>query len=513
MAVMSRLASATGLVVAGILAAGVVGQLPALGVTRHGFTATPASPPQGLICPGPVVAVGAEGTTASALSATGRPVRTSGTTTGSKVTSTPLKRGGVGGGGTAPRLLSAASTVQGGALAGMQVEQVTSGDAAGLAAAACTAPVADAWLPAGATTTGRTSVLLLANPSAAAARVRLQVWTEDGPVQQVGAGEVAVPAGNRRAVSLAGLAPSAGGLVVRVVSTGARIGVALEQRTVRGLESGGVDVVGPAAAPARTQVIPGVRAASAAAVAETEREDDYGDLQPVVRVLLPGRRAADVAITVQPQGGGKPVKLGRRVAAGTVTDFPIPQLPDGIYSVRVASDRPLVAGARVSVVGDPSASTAPDASGSSGGAASGSSAAPGSDAGLVGGDGPVQQDSGTAGATGSPTSTARGIDLAWFTAARPLPASSVVAVGAAPDPQLTLVNPGPARTVRLSGATTSTLAVPAGAVLSAPVARGLVVLEGASGMTAAVTYAGAAAIAGYPVEPADQQARAVRVSQ
>lgn len=515
MALNRRVLGAGGLVVAGAVAAAIVGQLPALGVVDHVLVATPSSAPQALVCPGPALAIGASGTAANTVSATGRPARTTGTAGGAKVGSTALKRGNVSGPGAPPRSLTAPAASSAGAIAGAQVEQVTGGDAAGLVATACTTPQSDLWFAAGATTTGRTSVLTLANPSPVAADVAVRIWTEDGPVEAGGVTQVSVPAKSRRAVSLAGYAPSAGGTVVRITSTGGRIGAALEQRTVRGLESGGVDVTGATTGPARSQVIPGIRVVAAAAVAAAQREDDSADLQPVVRVLVPGAEAATVTIRVTPDSGGKAVALGRRVAAGVVTDFALNGLGDGTYTVRVTADRPFVTGARTATVGDSGGGSAvkpaPSAPSSGGGADSGF----GSDAGLVGGDGPADEGTaaGSSSAAAASTSTARGIDLAWFAAAPVLSATAAVAVVDAPSPLLTIANPGRARTVRLSGAVTESVAVPAGGAVAVPLEVGLVVLRGAGGAAAAVSYAGDAALAGYPVSAADQQARAVRVSR
>lgn len=515
MALNRRVLGAGGLVVAGAVAAAIVGQLPALGVVDHVLVATPSSAPQALVCPGPALAIGASGTAANTVSAAGRPARTTGTAGGAKVGSTALKRGNVSGPGAPPRSLTAPAASSAGAIAGAQVEQVTGGDAAGLVATACTTPQSDLWFAAGATTTGRTSVLTLANPSPVAADVAVRIWTEDGPVEAGGVTQVSVPAKSRRAVSLAGYAPSAGGTVVRITSTGGRIGAALEQRTVRGLESGGVDVTGATTGPARSQVIPGIRVVTAAAVAAAQREDDSADLQPVVRVLVPGAEAATVTIRVTPDSGGKAVTLGRRVAAGVVTDFALNGLGDGTYTVRVTADRPFVTGARTATVGDSGGGSAvkpaPSAPSSGGGADSGF----GSDAGLVGGDGPADEGTaaGSSSAAAASTSTARGIDLAWFAAAPVLSATGAVAVVDAPSPLLTIANPGRARTVRLSGAVTESVAVPAGGAVAVPLEAGLVVLRGAGGAAAAVSYAGDAALAGYPVSAADQQARAVRVSR
>jgi hypothetical protein len=516
MAVNRRIVGATTLVTAGVLAAAVVGQLPAFGVADRAQVVTPSSAPQSLVCPGPAIAVGADPSDAAALTAAGTPTRVSGTVSGTRAKGTSLGRGEVDG-GAAPRALTAPAASSAGALAAAQLEQVTAGDAAGLVATPCTAPQSDVWLAAGATTTGRTTVLTLANPSAVAAQVGVRVWSENGPVDTASFSDLVVPAKGRKAVSLAGVAPSAGGTVVRVTSTGGRVGAALEQRTVRGLESGGLDMTGPTAGPALEQVVPGVRVAGASAVAAAQRADDYADLQTVVRVLVPGSEATEVSITATSDSGGQPVTLGRRVAGGVVTDFPVTGLTDGTYTVRVAAKRPVVTGVRTAVVGDANAPTTPDDSSSSsgGGDASGAGAAGGTDAGLVGGDGPSDtstdtssNESGTAA-----TSTARGIDFAWFAAAPALSKTAAVAVVDAPSPVLTLAGTGEKRSVRLSGPTRATVQVPAKGSIAVPVQHGVVVLRNAAGVRAGVSYAGADAVAGYPVAAADQEAVPVRISR
>lgn len=515
MAVNLRILGASGLVVAGAAAAVLAGQLPAFGRADHVLVSTPSSAAQSLVCPGAAIAVGAEGTDANEFSATGRPARTVGTVSGTKPTTKTLGRGDVSG-GAAPRVLTAPAAGSAGSIAGAQSEDAV-GDAAGLVATACTVPQSDVWFAAGATTTGRTSVLTLANASTVPAQVRVSIWTENGPVDGSSTSQVTVPAKGRAALSLAGIAPSAGGTVVRVTSTGGRVGAALEQRTVRGLESGGVDMTAPTAAPARAQVVTGVRIAGASAVASAQRADDYADLQPVVRVLVPGTAATTVSITVTPDAGGQPVTLGRRVAAGVVTDFPVSGLVDGTYTVRVVATRPFVTGVRTSTVSDASGPTTPPDTASGSTTGGGSTTSGGSDAGLVGGDGPADASTGSSAASGasSSTSTSRGIDLAWFSAAAPLTATSAVAVTADPSPRLSIANPDRVpRTVRLSGAVDQTVTVPAkGSVAVAAAAAGLIVLRGAEGLSAAVSYAGQDAIAGYPVMAADQQARAVRISQ
>jgi hypothetical protein len=55
--------------------------------------------------------------------------------------------------------------------------------------------------------------------------------------------------------------------------------------------------------------------------------------------------------------------------------------------------------------------------------------------------------------------------------------------------------------------------VPARGSVALPVPRGVLVLRNAEGLHAAVSYAGADALAGYPVIAADQEAEAVRITR
>jgi hypothetical protein len=362
-------------------------------------------------------------------------------------------------------------------------------------------------------------VLTLANASSVPAQVSLAVWTENGRVATVGGSTVLVDARSRLAVSLASIAPGASGTAVEVTSTGGQLGVALEQRVVRGLESGGVDLTGPTAAPATRQVITGVRIANASAVAASSATTGYGDLLPVLRLLAPGARSADVRVTITGSTGSGHKVLSRRIEGGKVTDLTLPGLTDGVYSLDVQSSEPVVTGARVATVTDQAGSTtdtggtvngtAPTTGATDGTVAGGIST--GTDAGLVGGTGTTDA---ATGMNGTPTTaTARGIDLAWIAAADPLGPSATVAVAEGPGATLSLANPtGRTATVRLAGIGGATVKVPAGGTAVTPVHPGVGTVTGGSGLRAAVSYAGADAVAAYPVAPADQVAHAVRVT-
>ena len=130
-------------------------------------------------------------------------------------------------------------------------------------------------------------------------------------------------------------------------------------------------------------------------------------------------------------------------------------LPDGIYTVYVDADVPVVAAAR--------ATTAVD-----GGAPDDESAL-------------------------DPVTAAPASDFAWFAAAPALPSELLVAVATAPQPVLSLVNPTAADqtvSVEVGGAAVTEYVVPAGASISRAVTAGAVIrLSGAAGLRAALSYA------------------------
>lgn len=472
-----RPVTAAVVVAGGVVVAGIAAGLPALGSVPPSGSVVPEPAPQLLVCPGGVVAVGASGSSASAISAAATPALTQGTVAGRSLQGTRLHRGNVTGSlDAAPQLLrAAAATNTGGAAAAAQSQQVSAGDALGLAATACTAPSDSLWLAGGATTTGRTTVLLLTNPSGVPVTVTPDVWTDHGHVDPgAGSAGVVVPPHSRRAVSLASLAPDASGITVRVRTSGGRIAATLEQRTVRGLESGGIDFIAPTTEPATDLTIAGVRVADSAVVEAAAQTESYGDLAPVLRVLVPGRRAATVSVAAS---GSSTATLHRRVPAGSVVDLPLGGLRDGVVGLHVTATEPIVAAARISVI---------------------SSAAP-TDLAPTG---------------GGTTTTDRGADLAWFAASPPFGSEAAAAVPAGPSPQLSLTNPGDTAvkaTVTGAGGRRN-VTVGAGGTVTLPVAEGIVRVGDARGLVGAISLAGRGAIAGYPVAQAGQSAHRVHVT-
>jgi hypothetical protein len=388
---------------------------------------------------------------------------------------------------SAPSVLAVAGAVDGAPtdLAGASSEIATESDLAGLAVASCAEATADSWLVGGATTTGRTTFVVLDNPSGVSSTVDLAITGEDGAVSAPGASGISVPAGSRRVLSLAGLAPDLSSPAVHVQSRGGQIVARLEQSTVRGLLAGGVDWIGPAASPSTELAMTGLRIDSqAAAVAPVEGEEqpaaDEGgsapgagsdpgtdpDRETAVRIVVPGSEDADVSVSVAPEEGtdGTGTTFTVQADAGRTIDVPVADLPDGRYSVTVQSSVPVTAAVR-----------------SVSGAAEG-------------------------GAT----------DFAWVPSAEALTRDALVSVPAGPAPLLHLRNAGgQAVTVTAQptdGSDPVSLDVPPASAASVAVTGGRTyLLEGADGLTATVTLAEPGRSAALPVVPVLPAADPLRV--
>jgi Family of unknown function (DUF5719) len=494
------------LVVGGAFLA-AVGLLGPLGSSAQATVVRPTPPAQQISCPGGLLQVGASGS-ASSLSSAAAAKLTKGTLgSGTKTTTKRLARGGVSEGAKAGSLTLNAPAASGasGLLAAAQSQTASGSAVAGFAAAACTTPGTVSWLVGGSTTTGRTSVLLLSNRSSVAATVDLAIWTDKGRATGTGLTDITVAANAQRAIPLASLVPDAAATAIRVTSRGGQPAATLESSVVRGLETGGIDTVGATAAPATTVVIPGVRVRNGAAVAAAAQTTGYADLATVVRLLAPTRAAAVSVTAIGASGSGSTVRQAKRLTAGDVAEIPLTGLADGTYTVTVISDAPIVAAARTSTIasGEATSSTGVTA----GSTTDGTDGTDGTSTGTDGGS-----DAGVASGATLDTGT-RLLDFAWFPSAATLGTDATTAVAAGPAPQLTLANPTKhAVAVRLSGAVSTGVSVPAGQSMTVAASTGIVGLTGASGLVAAVSYAGSGAVAGYPVAPSTLQSVSVTVT-
>jgi hypothetical protein len=341
--------------------------------------------------------------------------------------------------------------------------------------------------------------------------VNVEIYGEDGAVTAPGMTGIDVPALGQRVVSLAGFAPGVASPVVHVSARGGRVVATLQQSIVRGLDAVGVETIGAGADPASSVIIPGVRIADAIGVNRASALADWQDVIPALRVLAPGDLPAKLTVRVVPVSGSAEDVVGAsfqlQVDAGIVSEIPLDAggaesgaqpdaaesdasdadvvasdtgasdtegtaaatddvhgLQDGLYTVFIDADQPIVAGVRASTAVDPGQDAGPDQ------------------------------------VLSAPPS-----DVAWFSAAPALDDSGLVVVPAGPSPVLTVGNPT-ATDIDLSltpagGGEPEVVTVPAGGSVAIPVAAGGYRLDAAAGVSAGVSFAASGALASFVVSP------------
>ncbi len=452
-----------------------------------GLVVDPVAVGQQRVCPGPLMRLGDQnGQNATALSSFGSPstVTSDGASTSALQTVDVASTGG-----------SSASAVQASAdaplLAAVQSQVAAEPDQTGLAVASCSESVASNWLVGGATDTGRTTLLLLANPSGVESIVNVSLYNDTGLVQASGLTDLVVAPGSQRVLSLAGFAPGASAVAAHVESRGGLVVPTLQASVVRGLEPGGTDFISATQSPSTDQLIPGLRVTTADLAAARARVGGSTDTATALRVLVPGDADATVSIGVTADAPGAVGNTyDAEVKAGTVKDIPLTGLGDGTYTVSVQSDVPIATSARAAAVAAP----------------------------IAGSEAAEQQisyeviDGGTLDAS---VVAGQRIDLAWFVAAPQLGDQVAFAVADAPEPLLTVTaaNGQPA-SVRLIGQNGSELSleVSAGSTASLVLTpRQVYRVEGASGTVAAMSYAGTGELASTPLRPASALASPVTI--
>ena len=225
--------------------------------------------------------------------------------------------------------------------------------ATGLAATNCMPGQNDAWFVAGDNSVGREALLILVNPSKVDASVSLELLGSDGPIQGTGLSGISAPAGKVTVLPLAAFAPKSATFAVQVSSRGAALGMWLQQKVIRGLTPGGLDLIGPTPAAQKIVHIPGLFIRTTDKLATlAESDSDYADTQTSLRVAAPGN--SDAVFTAQVQGADGTsfgTVIQGTVPAGTVRDFELTDLADGDYIVQITSNEPVMASARFNRIG------------------------------------------------------------------------------------------------------------------------------------------------------------------
>jgi hypothetical protein len=461
---------AVGAIVA-VAAVAAVAAVVVLGVPGHtavpvAVSVPPAATGQRLVCDGPLLAIGRDASSASQVTvAADESVTTAVAPAASSVRQQLLSAPSVSASGAqdGPVLVTAPSDNGRAAdLAAAASASVAAPDLSGFAASACAPALMQSWLVGGSSTTGAADLVVLANAGDVAATVQLSVYGPQGMQTPPGGTNVVVSAGTQRVIPLAGLVVGALSPVIRVTSSGAPVQASLQTSIVRTLVPGGVDQVGAIAAASKTVVIPGVQVQQAVAA---------GDAPMTTLRLMATTADTTATITVAPSGTSTAVSRQVSLTAGTPIELALAGLKAGTFTVTVTANAALVA------------------------------------------------------AVWHSTGLDAGSDFAWFTPAPVLRAATAVAVPAAASgvtATLSVSGGGTQQqTVTLTPVGSGTgspavrrLTVPAGGSVTVPVVpgRGYVIDPGSgAGVRAAVSFAGAGAVAGFPIWSTDAASSALTV--
>ena len=461
----------TGLVSAGVVALGIAAlvtlPLPEFVGTAPALSIAPVPAIQQRVCPGPLVDVMSQGTQDITFISSALPEYSESSSEknfdNSWLNAVDNQAGQL---YAAPQVISvppAASSDQAPLLAGNQVQLSATEALSGLAAAACTEPANDIWLVGGSTEVGRTTLLTLANPTKVAATVTLEVFSEKGYIDAVSTEGIIVQPGEQRIVSLAGYAPDVIAPVVRVMSNGGQVLANLQQTVTRTLMPSGVEWVAPASGLATQQIIPGVFVTGQADHDRSEIGDVVSDLEPGIRVVLPGEKDSKVNVVLL-SSTGKTVEYTANLKAKKVTQLPLSGIPDGSYTVIVTSQEPLVAGVR------------------------------------------TVQDAVTSG-TPDPNTPITGGDFTWTSSSSYLTDQILIPVPVGPAPTLTLYNPAnktAAVTLTTQGQQDINLSVKAGEMITTPLISDThYFVKGVKGLVGGLTFTGPGIGSAIALNPAN----------
>jgi len=292
-----------------------------------------------LVCPGPVFVNGGQnGVTIGSFKQSGS-VNIAGQDAGQSISKTESSEATLNGSANGSKNFNA-----------IQVQTSKQQLAAGLSVTNCVTGTNSAWLVAGDNSVGREALLILANPSAVDATVSLQLFGTSGPIQGSGLSGISAPAGKVTVLPLAAFAPKTETFSVLVSSRGASLGMWLQQKTIRGLTPGGLDLVGISAEPSKQVSIPGIFLRNITNLeAMATKDKDFEDTRPIIRITVPGDKAVNFTAQIQGADGGSFGNVVQgTVPAGSTKDFPVEDLTNGNYAVTIAADVPIVASVRYS---------------------------------------------------------------------------------------------------------------------------------------------------------------------
>jgi hypothetical protein len=202
----------------------------------------------------------------------------------------------------------------------------------GLAGTDCAVPGTDFWFVGSGALVGQRGRVYLTNPEAAPAVVDITLFGPDGPVEAPAGRGVPVAAGHQEVRLLDALAPGITRFAVHVHVRSGRVAAAVRDQQLDGLTPRGADWLPAAAAPALSQLLPGVVAGAG------ERR---------LQVVAPGPSDAIVKLRLVTESGSfAPAGLDvLEVRAGSVAEVDLARYTDAAaFAVSLESDVPVTAG-------------------------------------------------------------------------------------------------------------------------------------------------------------------------
>ena len=480
--------------------------LPQLEGYAPTFKVNPLPSAQSIICPGPLLQVNSDKSTTLSYLSNGIPVvATDSTSTQQSTTTLAMPENKAPASLGAPTLITVPA-VKGATeqplIAGTQLQVGAGESLGGLATVNCAEPSNDMWLVGGATDVGRTTLLVIENPTEVYSTAKLEIFGEKGPVAMLKSDGIQVPPRTQRIISLAGYARDVVAPVVHVSSSGGALLATLQQSVTRTLVPSGVEWVNPSAAASTTQVMTGVYISGNAG--DGENGAVMSDLESTIRVLVPGTEAAEVKIKAISLAGDV-TELSAPMNAQQVIQFPFLGLQEGMYTVVVSANRPIVAGVRSVIaagVQNPVLSTTPIAP-----------ATPAPTATASASSSPSASPSTAPAAPAAPTAT--GGDFAWFTSGNFLTPSLLLPVPNGPNPMVSFYNPFDWDvTVTLSARNQQDIRVQVapGKMSTAKLTGGVnYTVKGTDGLIGQLTYIGGGQGSGMTLSPANALGSAIYV--
>lgn len=280
---------------------------------------TDAKPLQ-LYCPGPLVELGGkDGTDLGSLALVGKADVSYRLSTGSLATEPESRiESGV--------AITMASREQGSdTLAAAQAQLIQRPRMAGLAATNCGQPQAEGWLLTGLAGSGFESILLVANPNPVEVQIAFTFHLETATTSHL----VTLAPFAQQQLSLASFVEAEPQFAVHFQSSGQKVSVAMQNRSSAGLSATGVELVGPTALAAKSQVIPGFEILA------------DGLAEPSLRIFNPSAEPTTALVTFVGSGTNSDVVQVEIPAGGF--ELVQPKLSAGNYLVLIEAEAEVMA--------------------------------------------------------------------------------------------------------------------------------------------------------------------------